>query len=291
MGERLHKEWFYRYMRAPQSFSPNTVMPTFWPGGRAIGRDILDGDANQQLEAIWEYLLEGRQARIPRGLVVEPMELLATDEAVMLRRSYQGIGKRGIGVGYPGGVNLAFDAEQMRIGMIWKGPFADPGGVWRGQGSGNVRPLGTDLIQFAVGPELDDARSPWIVDEGRPPKHQFRGYYLDHVQRPTFTYRYDGIEVEDYSIDGKDDSSGATILKRKLTFTSERPRKDLAFRAGTGERIDSIDDHSFLLGGSLRILIDHQHRARIVDAPSGKQLLIPLEIPGGKSELQLQYVW
>ena len=25
----------------------------------------------------------------------------------MLRRSYQGIGKRGIGVGYPGGVNLA----------------------------------------------------------------------------------------------------------------------------------------------------------------------------------------
>ena len=60
----------------------------------------------------------------------------------MLRRSYQGIGKRGIGVGYPGGVNLAFDAEQMRLAMIWKGKFADPSGVWRGQGSGNVRPLG-----------------------------------------------------------------------------------------------------------------------------------------------------
>ena len=59
----------------------------------------------------------------------------------MLRRSYPGIGKRGIGVGYPGGVNLAFDAEQMRLAMIWKGKFLDPGGVWTGQGHGTARPM------------------------------------------------------------------------------------------------------------------------------------------------------
>ena len=39
----------------------------------------------------------------------------------MLRRSYPEVGKRGIGVGYPQGVNLVFDAEQMRLAMIWKG--------------------------------------------------------------------------------------------------------------------------------------------------------------------------
>ena len=50
-----------------------------------------------------------------RSSIIEPIELLATDEAVMLRRSYPGIGKRGIGVGYPNQVNLAFDAEQMRL--------------------------------------------------------------------------------------------------------------------------------------------------------------------------------
>ncbi|MCG8651709.1 MAG: c-type cytochrome, partial [Pirellulales bacterium] len=45
MAQRLHKDWFYRYMRQPQLLSPNTVMPSFWPGGKAIRRDILGGDA------------------------------------------------------------------------------------------------------------------------------------------------------------------------------------------------------------------------------------------------------
>ena len=70
----------------------------------------------------------------------------------MLRRSYQGIGKRGIGVGYPGQVNLAFDAEQLRLAMIWKGKFADPAVAWRGQGRGTVRPLGTVTYPFPRGP-------------------------------------------------------------------------------------------------------------------------------------------
>ncbi len=216
-------------------------MPSFWPGGKAIRNEILDGDPHQQIEAIWQYLLDGRQARAPRGLHLEPIELLATDDqAVMLRRSYQGIGKRGIGVGYPGGVNLAFDAEQMRIAMIWQGRFADPGGVWRGQGHGTVRPLGTDLIRFGPGPELDDAKSPWVVDDGRPPKHQFTGYFLDDLGRPTFTYRFDTIDVEDCSVDVKDEESGETIFKRTLTFTSKRPRQDLVFRAGTNDKIARI---------------------------------------------------
>ena len=129
MAERLHKDWFYYYMRDPQRFSTNTIMPSFWPGGRAIRKDIIDGDTDKQIQALWRYLMDGRQARTPRGLIREPIELVAADEAVMLRRSYNGIGKRGIGVGYPSQVNLAFDAEQMRLAIIWKGKFADPGGV------------------------------------------------------------------------------------------------------------------------------------------------------------------
>ncbi|WP_144057823.1 c-type cytochrome [Novipirellula maiorica] len=177
MAERLKKDWFYQYMLDPPRFSPNTVMPSFWPNGKAIRPDIA-GDAKIQVEALWQYLLDGRQARTPRGLVVEPLELLASDEAVMLRRSYPEIGKRGIGVGYPNQVNLVFDAEQMQLAMIWQGKFADPGGVWRGQGHGTVKPLGDKLIRFARGPEIEDPTSPWIVDDGRPPQHRFKGYSL-----------------------------------------------------------------------------------------------------------------
>ncbi|MBC8355666.1 MAG: hypothetical protein H8E66_27115 [Planctomycetes bacterium] len=291
MAERLHKDWFYRYLRDPQRLSTNTVMPSFWPNGRAIRRDVLGGDANQQIEALWQYLIDGRQARPPRGLVREPIELLATDEAVMLRRSYQGVGKRGIGVGYPGQVNLAFDAEQMRLAMIWKGKFADPAGVWRSQGHGTVRPLGHELVRFAAGPELDDATNPWPVDDGRPPRHRFKGYTLDSLQRPTFKYRFDHVDVTDYSIDLKDETSGEVVIRRTLTFTAKQGRSNVDFRAAVDEKIVLEGSGAFLIGKKMRIRIDDEHEGQIVDAPKGKQLRIPLDLAQGKSTLVLQYVW
>jgi hypothetical protein len=291
MADRLHKNWFYHYMHNPQQFNPGTVMPSFWPGGQAMRTDVLSGDADLQVEALWQYLLDGRQARTPRGLVVEPIELVATNEAVMLRRSYPGIGKRGIGVGYPSQVNLAFDAEQMRLAMIWKGKFADPGGVWRSQGHGSVRPLGTDLIRFGPGPELDDAKNPWKVDEGRPPRHRFRGYYLDDKQRPTFMYRFDNIDVEDYPVDVSDKASDAARIRRTLTFTSETARGNVLFRAASGQAITTDGDNTFLIDQKLRVRIDKKHKANIVDAGAGKQLQIPLEIIDGKLQLVLEYEW
>jgi putative heme-binding domain-containing protein len=291
MAERLQKKWFYHYMRDPQSLSLNTVMPSFWPGGRAMRKDILNGNTNTQIEALWQYLLDGRQARTPRGLIREPLELLATDEAVMLRRSYQGIGKRGIGVGYPNQVNLAFDAEQMRLAMIWKGKFADPGGVWRSQGHGRVRPLGSDLIQFAAGPDLDDAESPWTVDEDRPPQHQFKGYSLDEKQRPTFKYQFADISVEDYSIDVLD-SSNRPFIRRTLTLRSANSdQKKVVFRAATGKTIALDGDGVFLIDNALRIRVDTNNKASIVDHVSGKQLRIPLQNDSEPSMLILEYVW
>ena len=292
MAERLHKEWFYRYMRSPQTVSPNTVMPSFWPGGKAIRKEILDGDTNQQIGAVWEYLQDGRQARVPRGLRREPIELLATDgHAAMLRRSYQGIGKRGIGVGYPGGVNLAFDAEQLRLAMIWKGKFADPAGVWRSQGHGTVRPLGGELIRFEAGPEVDSRQSPWVVDDGRPPKHRFTGYFLDDMDRPTFTYRLDDVSVEDFSSGGKSESPALSQLKRRLVFQTEQPRNDLAFRLRTKGAIQKESEHQFRLENALTIEVDSEHVANIVTDAAGSHLHIPLDLKSGKSQLILKYTW
>ncbi len=292
MAERLHREWFYQYMVSPQLVSPGTVMPSFWPGGKAIRKEILGGDPNLQVGAVWEYLLEGRQARTPRGLQLEPIRLLADQgRAVMLRRSYPGIGKRGIGVGYPGGLNLAFDAEQMRLAMIWKGDFADPGGVWRSQGHGTVRPLGSDLIRFPPGPDLDDAQSPWIVDEGRPPHHQFTGYDLDDIGRPTWTYRFGEIEIEDYAIDSKDTDADQAVLKRTVTFTSKDKRNNLVFRVASGETVKAIDKQTFLIGESLRVRVDAPHQAEVEQSETGMQLVVPLSLPAGGTTLEIQYRW
>ena len=58
-------------------------MPSFWPGGKAIRTEILEGDTDLQIETLWHYLQDGRQARQPRGLDIQPIELVASDEAVM----------------------------------------------------------------------------------------------------------------------------------------------------------------------------------------------------------------
>lgn len=291
MAERLQKNWFYRYMRAPQLLNPGTVMPSFWPGGKAIRGEMLDGDSDRQIEALWRYLEDGRQARTPPGLKIEPIELLAeTDRAVMLRRSYPDIGKRGIGVGYPGEVNLAFDAEQMRIGLIWRGKFADPGGVWRSQGHGRVRPLSREVLSFPPGPELDDETSPWVVDEGRPPKHQFKGYFLDDQDRPTFLYRFEDIEVEDYVIDTKNET-GKTVLQRTLTLNSKNDRPNLVFRIASGESIRQDAGGWFRVGRSLRVQSVGDNPVTVVDAADRKNLVVRLNLSAGQTKLVLRYDW
>ncbi len=292
MAERLQKSWFYQYMCAPQSFSPNTIMPSYWPGGHALRTDILDGERDLQIEALWQYLEEGREARAPRGLVAEPIELLATtDEAVMLRRSYPDIGKRGIGVGYPLQVNLAFDAEQLRLAMLWKGKFADPAGVWRSQGHGNVRPLGKDLIRFAPGPDLDDADNPWTVDEGRPPNHQFLGYQLDEKRRPRLRYRFADVDVVDALVDEVDSSTGEPFLRRTVTLSSTVESDRMVFRAATGAAIVENSPGEFVVDDHLRIHVGGPHVGMIDSRLDMKRLVIYLNVGPGTTVLNLEYRW
>ncbi|MFK7769025.1 MAG: hypothetical protein AB8B55_17515 [Mariniblastus sp.] len=289
MTERLKKDWFYQYMLAPQAFSPNTVMPSFWPDGKAIRQDI-EGPPDQQIEAIWQYLLDGRQARAPRGVIREPLEIVVANEARMLRRSYQDIGKRGIGVGYPGGINLTFDAEQLRLNSIWKGKFLDPAGVFYGQGSGTARPMSRPF-KFIKGPELDDKNEPWIVDDGRPPKHQFKGYSLDKSQRPTFRYVFDSVEVKDFFLQAKRKASQKTILRRVVKLVSKTQRDNLKFRIGSAKDISVVDESNFTLDKQLQIRLVSQHAATVEKSGDGKQLEISLSLsPDTQQTLVIEYL-
>lgn len=291
MAQRLEKAWFYEYMLNPQRFSHNTVMPSFWPGGKSVRQDVLEGEPALQIESLWQYLLDGRDARAPRGVVREPLEIVSSDEAVMLRRSYRGVGKRGIGVGFASELNLVFDAEQMRIASIWKGKFAEASGVWRGQGSGQIRPLGTDLISFAPGPEIDHRSEPWQVDESRPPQHQFRGYYLDDQQRPTFMYRFDDVEIEDYAIDAPDSEEGKRVIRRTIKLSSDAKRDDIVFRIATAEPVELVGDQEVKIGNQLRVYVKTSQVVEILEVENGNQVRVPLEVANGQSELVLEYEW
>lgn len=290
MAKRLKKDWFYQYMLDPQKFSPNTVMPSFWPNGKAIRKDIA-GTPRYQVEALWQYLLDGRQARAPRGVIREPLEIVVNREARMLRRSYPEIGKRGIGVGYPGGVNLAFDAEQLRLALLWKGQFVDPSGVWYGQGHGKVRPMG-QTISLPTGPELDEQADPWIVDEGRPPDHHFKGYSLDEMRRPKFRYSFGQIDVEDFFSEFSDPQTQRLQVRRRITMKANESSEPLRFRLLLDDEPTLDADRKLVAGDRLQVRIVSGHAAETTDQGGEKQVIVPLTFEAGDvHELVLEYLW
>ena len=97
-------------------------MPTAWPKGKsAAARRSSTARRATQIEAIWVYLRDGTKAQLPVGMGKQSIPLIPTSEAIIYRNFIEGAGTRAIGVGYPEKVNLAFDANELRLAMIWQG--------------------------------------------------------------------------------------------------------------------------------------------------------------------------
>ncbi len=277
MTGRLEENWFHHYLANPQRFSPLTIMPGFWPDGKSPLPEVLGGNPGQQRDALWRYLSEGPEAGEPRGLVLEPLVIAVKDEAVMLRRSYPGIGKRGIGVGYPSGLNLSFDAGQMRLASIWSGRFIEASGVWRGQGAGNVNVLGKDTVNFPAGPAfavLESAATAWPTNLAKQAEgFQFKGYTLDEWQRPTFRYEFGKLSVEDRFLDIQDNTSKPRF-ERTLNFPSGTPPTGLHLRLALDKQIEQRDARDYTVGKTLRLRLPTTGVIRETDG--GRELLLPV---------------
>jgi mono/diheme cytochrome c family protein len=55
-ADRLQPDFYRRWLRAPTSIDPQTKMPVYFDDGKSPLTDVLDGDAEKQITAIWEYL-------------------------------------------------------------------------------------------------------------------------------------------------------------------------------------------------------------------------------------------
>jgi hypothetical protein len=65
--ERLRKDYYHRWMLNPIALDPATKMPRFSDDdGKTPLRDSLSGDAGKQFEAIWQYLLQGKDVKRPQ---------------------------------------------------------------------------------------------------------------------------------------------------------------------------------------------------------------------------------
>lgn len=292
---RLKKDWFYHYMLEPARFRSATIMPQFFPKGVSIRKDVAGGDAKQQLDAIWQYLLDGRNTREPNGFKQPPMEIVVKDEAVMLRRSARPAGKRGISVGYPLKLNLIFDAESIAMVETWRGRFIDTGGVWGRQGSGMVRVMERESILLGKGPAfalLDKPSTPWPAKSRRELGMEFKGYELDKKQRPTFLYTFADIQIRDKPMDIKDETR--TFLRRTITLKSTKD-KTIYFRVAVGTEIQSSRNASVIIGKKMPLHISTQSKfpltVRPSTVPKQTEVLLPIQIRNGTASVNLEYHW
>lgn len=298
--ERLQPVWFNRYLRNPGAFRPRTVMPTAWPNGQATFKNFLDGDTDRQIEAIWYYLSLGTSAADPPGVRGVNTKLTVDDLALIHRGRSRVAGFRGIAVGLPEKLNYAFNAETGTLSAVWRGDFVHVN--WSGQGAGDFHPASepAQLAQDVSFARLADENDPWpllpvLSKEARTnpnplyPKnvgYQFRGYYFDSRAIPTFQYRSGEVEIDD-KIDAQAPSESSR-LRRVLTFESPAPRT-LWFRALTGE-IQTESERSYRSGRLSVSLPSTATKLRPLAAdPKQAELLIRIELPAGKTSLELVY--
>ena len=290
MTARVRPEWFDRYMRDPQLYRPGTRMPAPWPFGQATIRDVLAANVDLQIGAVWMYLADGGKAAVPVGLVREPIELKPTDSPIIYRNFIEGAGSRAIGVGYPEKMNLAWDANDMRLALIWHGAFIDASRHWNGRGVGYEAPLGDHLIELAPNAPLAKLASPndpWPTALARESGFRFLGYKLDAKQQPTFRYSFASVTVEDQPTPLKADGQRFAGLRRTLTFAGSST-EPLYYRAAVASKIEKTDAGEYRMDGFWKMKLSGGEAVTLRQADGKWELLVPVK---GPTTITQDYVW
>jgi len=285
---RLNEDWFRQFLRDPNRFHPGTRMPALWPGGRSAFPDLLGGDPDRQFAALWAYFSEGERAKFPEGLSRKNMELIVGGETVVYRGKLWEAGFRAIATGYPGGMNAAFDAEEMRLSLLWRGRFLDASPHWSVQGMASIRPLGTDFVVFPHGPALAvlaDANAPWPTEYGKATGMKFRGTQLDAWNMPTFLYSFRDLGVEDVMVPAI--ASGQAALHRTVKFIG-LPPDGLHFRVAMG-MITAKGEDTWQIEGETKLMLSVSG-ALLRGKGEKQELLVPVP-RDGKQTLEIDYVW
>ncbi len=253
---------------------------------------------------LWTFL---SRERVGKGssmgrppLPVIPLKPENPGEAVIYRNFIAGSSPRGIAVGYPGGVNLCWDADLLNLSLIWRGDFMDGGLHWTGRGYGSQSPMGTELVKPAQGYPLQvleseeeswkrehEDRIAYERDKAEPkkeiaylvphPDYRFLGYRLDERRFPAFRYRFQGLELTDFYEPGP--AGRMPSLRRTLTVTGE-PSADAYLRVATGG--EEGEDGVYRIG-TLEIRVDGGEP----QFQKGEWLVPVL----GAGEIEVEYRW
>ena len=300
MPKRLRHDWFLAYVANPQQFRPGTRMPASWPEGKTFYPGVLDGTAAGQIEAVWRYLA-GTKPRPPVGSGTNPIELVPVDRPIIYRNFIEGAGPRAIGVGYPEKVNLAWDADRLRLALVWRGAFIDAGKHWTGRGQGFQTPLGDGVFSpdaasaIAV---LASLESPWPMAKPDQPAGErrdgprFRGYSLDVQGRPTFNWSIDGMRIGEKIepiVEG-----GKQVVRRTIQVAGRPAAGEAFFRVALARKVEDKGDGWLLIDGTWRVRVSGAGVAPAVNRSDDGTTEIRRRIvwsPGDEAEFVEELSW
>lgn len=214
LGQRIQPEWFREYLVNPAAYRPATLMPSFWPEGKASNHDILGGDTDRQIASIYSFAksANGEPEGFP-ALGGSAFELIPKDRPIVQRTFMEGAGTHAILVGFPTGVHLAYDGKNARPALAWKGKFFDAYNTWFSRFAPFEKPPGEAIVQWPPAP-------------ASPAHLRFGGYRLDKQGVPTFLYSVDGVAVEE-RFEGVENG-----LRRIITSKSPAPELPITHPAG-----------------------------------------------------------
>jgi hypothetical protein len=292
MTARLNQGWFEAYLLNPQAFRPGTRMPAAWPEGQVLLPKILDGKADTQIRSVWDYLSDGTNARIPLGLGRDPIELTADTETIMYRNFIEGAGPRAIGVGFPEKVNYAYDANDLRLALIWQGGFMDASRHWVDRGVGFQPPLGENVIPLPAGvplATLADEKADWPA---LPPKeigYQFKGYTFDAKRRPTFRYKYGKIDIVEETV-----PAGTTekpTLVRTMTLRSVSPAERVYLRLAIDDEIKPREGNLYSMKSGWQTKLTSDGKPILRQSGGKTELIVPIVFTDGQAKIVQELIW
>jgi plastocyanin len=219
-----------------------------------------------------------------RGIPLAP----ENGEAVIYRNFINGVSPRGIAVGYPNGVNICFDADQMSHGLMWRGAFIDAKQQWSDRGAGQTQPLGFDVVRVGGDGQgmavLADANAPWPPRQERAAGLQFLGYRLDAKRFPTFRYRMGGLLVEEHYEPAGDYKTSNETVTRVLKLTGI-PDGNVFIRAATGGMRKEGD--LWLVGGRISVRLSGGEPV----LRQNNELLVKPSFTNDRAEVRIGLAW
>lgn len=199
---RLRHGWFREWLEHPTEIRPGTRMASFWTNGRSARTDLLGGEADAQIDALWTYLSLGSGLPLPEGLVIDPgtYDLEPTDLPIYHACFWRGGSARGLAIGFPARKHLAFDQEHLRLDKLWYGAFVNAADTWDGRAGGLVSPAGEGILNLPSGlviARLDPEDAAWPQADRRADGWRYLGHRRGANETPTFRYAQGDLVVEE----------------------------------------------------------------------------------------------